>query len=259
MLDAKFYLKHYFYERVHSTRIDIAIDEMVDEIRGNFDLAQLDEKQRAGLIDTTLRNYQKISATRGNDSAGLTLMWGARGNDRLVLRFYEKRYELAYKYRLSMEDVLEQYGIWNRFELEIGKEVNPYVFERYLAGDPLAEIAIDLLLSKIEVYDQVSMSGERVACAAFYQIFSQWKKTKIVQSTNHASLEKSMRWIEFQVVPTLKMLSELLGKQAVFDWLSDCIDQTELNPNQLRQLEYERMLFHTQQAFFYFVKEKEEV
>jgi len=179
VLNERFYLKHNFYERVHSTRIDIALDEMVDNIRGNFDLASLDEKQFNGLIYTTLRNYQKISASKGDNPNGLTLSWGARGTDRLFLRFYEKRYELAKKYRITVEEALAQYGIYNRYELEIGKEINPYVFERYLTGDNLADIAIDLLLSKIEVYDEWKLSGETVACKAWYNIFSNWKKIKI--------------------------------------------------------------------------------
>ncbi|MFD1901322.1 replication initiation factor domain-containing protein [Enterococcus termitis] len=109
----------------------------------------------------------------------------------MFVRFYEKRYELASKMRMNVGEVIEEYGIWNRYELELGKDYNEQVFSDYINGVPLDDIAINLLLSKFEVYDeQVDSQGniELVFYKEFYEVFGSWKKVKLNKK------EKSLVW-----------------------------------------------------------------
>ena len=262
VLDPRFFLRGELYSRVHSTRVDIAIDEMYNEEGSNFDLKKLREKKYQNLIYSPLTSYKDMNTIKGFDEYGATLMFGARGNDRVFIRMYEKRFELADKLRLSVEDVLEEYGIFNRYELELGKEVNPYVFQRYLSGECLADIAIDVLMSKLEVYEEIETDTgtRRQGYKEWYQIFAHWKKIKISTPTDEISLERSMRWIENQVIPTLSMINNLYGEDWLFKWLDRCMDEVELPPHKEKQLQFEKMLMENGQskAFLYLEQQRKE-
>lgn len=242
VLDPTFYLTKEYYNRIHSTRIDLAIDEMYDGVNGNFDLKVLQKKQREGLIKTDLQLYKEIGGRKRNEEQGTTLSWGARSSDSCYIRMYEKRFELAKELNVDVESILENQRIWNRYELEIGKGRTSYVLEHYLKGEPLIEIAVDMLLSEIEVYDELHENGVKVACKEFYDIFGHWKQVTVVNQTEQKRLAKSAHWILTQVVPTLKMLSEVFGKEQVLGWLSYCIDMTPLQPEQRKQVAFERMM-----------------
>ena len=263
VLDPAFYTKNGLYSRIHSTRLDIAIDEMYKADGTNFDLKKLQEKKQQDLIYSTLRSYKEFKSMKGWDESGITLMFGSRGNDRIFIRLYEKRYELAQKLNYSVEEVLEEYEVWNRYELELGKEINPYVFARYLEGEPLEDIAIELLLSKIEVYEVVEtkMGLKKEAFKEWYDIFGNWKKVKVTHSTEDTSIERTMRWIENQVAPSLKLLFKVFGKQWVIEWLLMCIDKAELTPEKEKLALFEEMKLEKNEngTFLYFNKKMEDL
>lgn len=242
VLDPAYYLSNGFYTRIHSTRLDLAIDEMYDKVRGNFDLHVLKVKKAQGLVKTDASKYQVVETRKGEDSNGLTLYFGARGNDGIFIRFYEKRYEQASKLGVTVEDVLENDGVWNRYEIELGKNNNPYVLERYLAGDDLVDIAVNLLLSKIEVYDQDPETDELIFHQPFYDVFGQWKKVDLTIERERTSLRQSIIWVEKQVFGTLKLLSEVVGKDVVMSWIEVGIDEAKLTPMQQKRVEVERVL-----------------
>jgi phage replication initiation protein len=199
---------------------------------------------------------------KASEESGITLTFGTRGNDRVYIRLYEKRHELANKLQMSVKDVLEEYGVYNRYELELGKDVNPHVFGRYLDGESLEDIAIEILLTKIEVYDEIETDTgtELKAFVEWYEIFGYRKKVKMSTPADEVSVERSMRWIETQVVPTMEMIRRLCGETWVFDWLRLCMDKVELSPNKERQLQYEQMLIENKEnaAFLYFDKKIKE-
>jgi phage replication initiation protein len=258
VLNPEYYLKSGYYSRIHSTRLDIAIDEMYDEVRGNFDLKKLQEKKHQNLIHSSLTTYKEIRTLKATEEFGITMMFGARGNDRIFIRLYEKRHELANKLNIHVEDVLAEYGVYNRYELELGKDVNLEIFNRYLNGESLEDIAIEILLTKIEVYEEVETDTglELRAFTQWYDIFGHWKKIKISSPTDEISIERSMRWIETQAAPTMEMVRRLFGETWAFDWLRLCMDKVELSPNKEKQLKYEEMLADNKEnmTFLYFDK-----
>ncbi|WP_348922159.1 replication initiation factor domain-containing protein [Enterococcus rotai] len=244
VLAPDWYLSRGHYSRVHSTRLDLAIDEMYDPINGNFDLYELKKRRDQDLIKTDFRVYREQEKKFNEEHGGLTLYYGARGGGMFV-RFYEKRYELVDKMRMTVDEVLEEYRIWNRYELEIGKEYNEHIFTDYLNGVPLDDIAINLLLSKFEVYDeQVNDYGnvDRVFYEPFYEIFGSWKKVKINQKREEPTMERSMRWMEIQGVPTLKMIELYLGKDTFRKWLADAMDKVELSDKKLKYIAFEKSI-----------------
>jgi phage replication initiation protein len=228
----------------------------------NFDLRKLQEKKVKGLIYSSLTSYKEMKTMKGEQEHGATLTFGTRGNDRVFIRLYEKKFELASKLKLSVEDVLEEYGIYNRYELELGKEVNPYVFERYLNGESLADIAIDILLSKLEIYEEIETDTgtTRQAFKEWYDIFAHWKKVKISAPTDEISIERTMRWIETQVAPTLLMLKKLVGIKWLLRWLIYCMRNVELTPQKEKQIQFEKMLLEKRQnkAFLYYDQKMKE-
>ena len=52
---------------------------------------------------------------------GLSLYFGSR-QSQLYFNFYEKRYEIARMENISLEESLEIFGIWNRYELRFSDQ-----------------------------------------------------------------------------------------------------------------------------------------
>lgn len=245
VLDPTWYSSKGYYSRLHSTRLDIAIDEIYDPINGNFDLYELRKRRDQDLIKTDFKVYREQEKKFREDYGGLTLYYGARGGEGMFVRFYEKRYELASKMRMTLDEVLEEQGIWNRYELELGKGYNERVFSDYINGVSLDDIAINLLLSKIEVYDeQLNENGrvERTFYEDFYQIFGSWKKVKLNRKREEPDLERSMRCIELQWARTFKKIELSLGKQEFRSWLEDLMDRAELTEKDMKQIEFEQFI-----------------
>ena len=262
VLDPSFYLNNGLYSRIHSTRIDLAIDEMYQIDGSNFDLKKLQKKKEQDLVYSPLLTYKEVKSTKGWDDNGLTLMFGARGNDRIFIRMYEKRFEMAKKLKWEVDDVLNEYGIYNRYELEIGKEINPYIFKRYLDGDSLATIAIELLLSKIEVYEKVETNFgiQKQPDKEWYRLFENWKIINVTSSTKESCIEKSMRWFENQVAPTLKLLDKIFGEQWVNEWILQCRRNAELTPEKEKIVQFEQMRLQNKEngTFLYFNKKMQD-
>ena len=219
-----------YYSRLHSTRLDLAIDELYDSEKGNFDLHELQKKEEEGLVWTPFENKVQISSDKQNNKTGLTLYYGARGGDGVFMRFYEKRYELAQKRKETLKEVLESEKIWNRYELELGKKyamriINKFVFEE----KPLAEIAIDLLLSKIEVYDECEAyeGVNRLYYERFYEVFGYGQLMKVNEKKEEFSIEASMRNFQLMYQNTLALFEVYLGRQGLQEWIDEMIENAE--------------------------------
>ena len=232
------------YNRVHSTRVDLAIDEMYDKQNGNFDLRELKEKVKKGDWYSTLKKYTAIDQLKESDNNGLTLYFGSRGNDRIFIRMYEKRYELMNKHKYCMEDILRDYKVYNRYELELGKEINEDIFRYWLfEGEALEQLAINLLLSKIEFYEEGTAGlFDRQAYTKWYEMFGEWERISLKVVSEQINLERSMRWIELQVSRTLKVIANIKGTDWLIAWILYLIDKTELDVRQEKRLRLEKAI-----------------
>lgn len=234
--DEEYYLKKKLYSRVRSSRLDIAIDEMYNEEKGNYDLHELELKKKSPekeLIYTELSSDKNIESNLYGESQGLSLYWGSP-HGYFMIRMYEKAKERAMKERKDYDAVLQEYGVINRYELQLSEQNADYVIVELARGVPLQKIAIDLLLSKIEVYDEIIEKGEvkHVFSERFYDVFGRFEKIKVNGKNNEKSIERSMRWIEEQVIGTLKMLRAIFGEEWLYEWLERCMDKIEFSEKQ---------------------------
>lgn len=89
---------------------------------------------------------------------GLSLYFGSR-QSQLYFNFYEKRYEIARMENISLEESLEIFGIWNRYELRFSDQKAQGVVEEYINGVDLGEIARGIVNKEIQVYDGLTRFG----------------------------------------------------------------------------------------------------
>ena len=89
---------------------------------------------------------------------GPSLYFGSR-QSQLYFNFYEKRYEIARMENISLEESLEIFGIWNRYELRFSDQKAQGVVEEYINGVDLGEIARGIVNKEIQVYDGVTRFG----------------------------------------------------------------------------------------------------
>ena len=242
--DPDYYLKEGLFSRYNCSRLDIAIDEMYKPT-GNYDLHDLKYKKdhKSGkLIETKLRSSQDIESFWNDKPLGLTIYFGSpQGN--FLVRMYEKAREIAKRENRDLDDVLSDYGIVNRYEMQIRENYAISAFDELAKSGRLDKFAINLLLSKIEVFDEeVTESGDTAYPYSkdFYNIFGKYEKVKINGKKVETSIERSMKWVITQVAGTLALFREIYGRQWLFDWLEQIMDDVEFTKKQEGQILFEK-------------------
>lgn len=112
--------------------------------------------------------------------------------------------------------------------------------ERY----DITQYAIDLLLSKIEVYSRVQLENgrtRRVYDYDFYSVFGNYKKIEVLGNRTPTSVEQSKKWVESQVSGTLLMLKEINGQVWFDNWIHDMLEKAELTTKQETKVNFEKM------------------
>ncbi|WDA68718.1 replication initiation factor domain-containing protein [Lactococcus lactis] len=253
--DSDYYLKNGYFSRFNCSRLDIAIDEMY-KAAGNYDLHDLKWRKDSDgekLIDTKLRSSQDIESFWHDKPLGLTLYFGSpQGN--FLLRMYEKAMERAKKENRELEDVLNDYGVVNRYEMQIRAEYAEAAFNELATGKSLDQFAINLLLSKIAVYEAIETESGKIAYQfhqPFYDVFGKYQAVKINGKTNETDVEKSMKWIISQVSRTLALLKEVYGKQWLFEWLDHLISEVEFTDKQQKVILFEKARVQNQENGMY--------
>lgn len=230
--DPLFYEAEHIFSRFNCTRLDIAIDEMYKENGKNYDLHDLKwrkEYKDGILIETSLRSSQDIESYWNDQPLGLTLYFGSP-NGNFLLRMYEKAKERAKKENRELDEVLNDYGVVNRYEMQIKEQYAEKVFDDLARGITLDQFAINLLLSKISVFEEVKTESGKIAFQyyqPFYDVFGEWNKVKINGKNNETDFERSMNWIVSQVSGTLALFKAVFGKQWLLDWLEKIIEDRE--------------------------------
>ncbi|AYG01969.1 helix-turn-helix domain-containing protein [Lactococcus allomyrinae] len=253
--DPDYYLKNGLFSRFNCSRLDIAIDEMYKET-GNYDLHDLKRRKDNGgekLIDTSLRSSHDIESYWHDKPLGLTLYFGSP-NGNFLLRMYEKAKERAKKENRELEDILFDYGVVNRYEMQIREQYAEAAFNELAKGNSLDQFAINLLLSKIAVYEAVTTDSGKTAYQfyqPFYDVFGDYQAVKINGKKNETDAEKSMKWIVSQVSRTLALLQEVYGKQWLFEWLEHLISEVEFTEKQEKVILFEKARVQNQENGMY--------
>ena len=167
------FLQHilYSYQDVRVKRLDIALDELYKGY-GHEDqqilIPDLIKKLHANeIVLDTLKKWNITGGGSFTDNEdmeanhGLSIYFGSR-QSQLYFNFYEKRYEIARMENISLDESLEIFGIWNRYELRFSDQKAQGVVEEYIAGVDLGEIARGIINKEIQVYDGINQFGASI-------------------------------------------------------------------------------------------------
>lgn len=155
----------YAYEDVRVKRLDIALDELYKGYGHEDEHIQIpkliDKLYAKEIVLDTIKKWNITGGGSFTDNEdmeanhGLSLYFGSR-QSQLYFNFYEKRYEIARMENISLEESLEIFGIWNRYELRFSDQKAQGVVEEYINGVDLGEIARGIVNKEIQVYDGVT-------------------------------------------------------------------------------------------------------
>lgn len=207
----------YSYEDCRVKRLDIALDELYkgygkeDE---QIHIPKLIDKLYAKeIILKTLRKWNVTGGGSFTDNEdmeanhGLSIYFGSR-QSQLYFNFYEKRYELAQQENISLEESLEIFGIWNRYELRFSDHKAQGAIEEYINGIDLGEIARGVVNKEIQVYDGVNQFGAYKPDKKWQQLFGGVEPLKLSTSPQPYSIERTIKWLTYQVANSLALVSE---------------------------------------------------
>ncbi|MDV5987557.1 XRE family transcriptional regulator [Streptococcus canis] len=210
----------YHYTDMNVSRLDIAVDELfrgydhVDEQFLLSDMIAKYYKKELHFEDLKTWNYIGGGGLKfdsmddiENNRQGISLYFGSRQSN-LYFNFYEKRYELAKQERISVEEALEIFGIWNRYELRFSNEKSNGVVEEYINGVDIGEIARGIINKKIQVYDGTNRYGAFLADKKWQLLFGGVEPLKLTTAPEPYSIDRTIKWLMYQVSNKLAMVDE---------------------------------------------------
>lgn len=213
-------------------------------------LEKLAQKDWQNDVIQKMQQQENRSQTQ---SQGLSLKFGSRGSV-FYARFYEKARERAKKERATLEEILLDDPVINRYEMELQNQYASYAFEQLALGEPLHQIGISILLSRIEVLEEVPLSSGKIAYQyykPFYDVFGDYTKVKINGKTNKSKLDDKIRWIENQVIGTLSMVRAVFGREWTQNWLNHLMDEIELSDQQKADIAMEQLRVSNHENGYY--------
>ena len=207
----------YAYEDVRVKRLDIALDEIYKGYGHEEEHIQIpkliDKLYAKEIVLDTLRKWNITGGGSFTDNEdmeanhGLSLYFGSR-QSQLYFNFYEKRYDIARIENISLEESLEIFGIWNRYELRFSDQKAQGVVEEYINGVDLGEIARGIVNKEIQVYDGVTRFGAYKPDEKWQELFGGVAPLKLSTSPQPYSIERTIRWLTYQVANSLALVSE---------------------------------------------------
>lgn len=213
------FLQHLYYafEDMRIKRLDIAMDELYKGY-GNenqqFHLTTLVERLYKEEVQfDSLKTWNMVGG--GNlkhiedeeSNNGLSLYFGSR-QSQLYFNFYEKRYEIAKNERISLEESLEIFGIWNRYELRFSDQKAHKAVEEFIDGVDLAEIARGVINKEMQVYDGTNQFGAFVPDSKWQELFGGVDPLKLTLDPKPYSIERTINWLMYQVSNSLALVTE---------------------------------------------------
>ena len=213
------FLQHilYSYQDVRVKRLDIALDELYKGY-GHEDqqilIPDLIKKLHANeIVLDTLKKWNITGGGSFTDNEdmeanhGLSIYFGSR-QSQLYFNFYEKRYEIARMENISLDESLEIFGIWNRYELRFSDQKAQGAIEEYINGVDLGEIARGVINHEMQVYDGINQFGAYKPDQKWQRLFGGVEPLKLSTSPQPYSIERTIRWLTFQVANSLALVSE---------------------------------------------------
>lgn len=232
-------LSHHFSD-MNVTRIDLAVDEKFKGFGREEEQVELSELiakyYRKELQSEDIQKWNHIGGGRLHfeneedieaNREGISLYFGSRQSE-LYFNFYEKRFELAKSERISVEEALEIFGVWNRYELRFSDKKANSIVEEYLLGVDLAEIARGIVNAKLQVYDGVNAYGAYLADLKWQKLFGGTEPLKLKTSPESYNIDRTIKWLLYQVSNSLALVDEY-DKLVNEQYLKMILESGEIN------------------------------
>lgn len=201
------------------TRLDIAIDEVYQGVgheKEQFQLQDMISKYyKQELYFEKMKKFNFIGGGSliytqekyEEERQGISLYFGSRQSE-MYFNFYEKRYELAKEERISVEEALEIFDVWNRYEIRLAHKKADSVVDEYINGVDLAEIGRGLINSRVTVYDGTNKFGAYLADSKWQRLFGGTEPLTLTTSPEPYDIRKTINWLRYQVSNSLAMVKE---------------------------------------------------
>ena len=207
----------YSYEDVRVKRLDIALDELYKGYGHEDEQIQIskliDKLYSKEIVLDTIKKWNITGGGSFTDNEdmeanhGLSIYFGSR-QSQLYFNFYEKRYEIARMENISLDESLEIFGIWNRYELRFSDQKAQGVVEEYINGVDLGEIARGIVNKEIQVYDGLTRFGAYKPDEKWQRLFGGVEPLKLSTNPQPYSIERTIRWLTYQVANSLALVTE---------------------------------------------------
>lgn len=243
------WLEHlfYFHEELHVTRLDIALDDMYlgdDRVSEHFHIPDMISKMTSGLVKTKqfkrwdhfgggIINNENFDAP---DDKGVSIYFGSPQSS-MRFNFYEKRFEIAKKEKISVEEALEIDDIYNRYEVRFGNgKAHPLVM-KIIEGQDLGDIVRGIINERLSVYDGIDDKwGSYIPDEKWYRLFGNADYLKLSVKPEPYDVMKTVRWLYYQVSNSLAFVKEV-DRIMNRNFLEDILQVGEVTESMQKQLE----------------------
>ena len=189
-------------------RLDLAINDKA----GILDIPKLKEKYKAGECISYFRMQKDYSGTEkcGSDlpkNTGETLYLGSTSSE-LYMCAYQKNYEQYVKNSIEVEDT----EIKNRFEIRMKNERAYYAVRDLLTYYDAEQTAFSIINQYVRFVDEEPDKRKND-----WKLNDRWawfigdnrQSLKLTTKPEPYTLDRTLRWVQRQVAPTLKMLKKI--------------------------------------------------
>ncbi len=213
------------------TRLDIAVDDR----KPYLDISEVGQKIRNRECVSRFRNWTFIDGgTMAGKKTGCTVNVGSR-ESLCSMVFYEKNYERSGKTALP----LENYGIWNRYEVRLRQEMATNCVAELVKRQTVCFIGLEI----VNYYIRLTVKNGTDENRARWSTWKPWDQfiegigqLRLSMHPAPRTLEQKKQWIEHYVAPTLKMI-QMADDNLGEDFLKHVIEKTALKEQQKRVVE----------------------
>nr|WP_040798890.1 replication initiation factor domain-containing protein [Streptococcus entericus] len=213
------FLQRMVYDRsdMKVTRIDLALDELYRGKHNEPDHYHLSEMIGKVYQNYVTFNHLKVWSHIGggqlntksdeDERQGISLYFGSRKSN-MFFNFYEKRYEFAQKEGISVEEALEIFGVWNRYEIRLSQAKAQLLVEHFVSGQDLGCLARGLINQEMLVYEGIGQYGAYLPDQKWQAMFGSAEPLKLTVKPEPYSIDRTVRWLLYQVSNSLAYVEE---------------------------------------------------
>lgn len=218
-------------------RLDLAINDHT----GMLDIPELTEKCRNEECVSVFRSFKSYASGElvkheEQDKAGMgyTLYIGSLKSE-VYFCVYEKSYEQYIKLGIPIEEA----PIKNRFEIRLKNERAYYAVRDLLTYYDAERTAFSIINRYVRFVDKEAdkkRSDWKLSVRWAWFIGENREPLKLTTKPEPYTLDRTLRWIQRQVDPTLKMLETITAKTGV-DYLKEIRKSTKLTEKHYKIIE----------------------